>query len=53
MVIYQVVNEENQPVAEHQSCDNAVHSAENFTLWYADHYYHVEELESNDLIFEN
>ena len=45
MVIYQVVNEQNQSVGEHQSRDNALHSAENFTLWDSDHYYHVEEME--------
>ena len=53
MVIYQVVNEQNQPVAEHQSRDNAIHSAENFTLWYADHYYHVQELESDEMMFDD
>lgn len=43
MNIYQVVDEENNLVCEYQYRDTAVHSAEDMTLWFAEHYYHVEE----------
>lgn len=44
MIIYQVVDEENNLVSEYLHRDAALHSAEDMTLWYAEHYYHVEEL---------
>ena len=53
MVIYQVVNEQNQPVSEHQNRDNAIHNAENFKLWYADHYFHVEQVDSDEMTFDD
>lgn len=48
MTIYQVVDEQNIPVAEYMFRDKAMHSAEEMTVWFADHYYHVEELVSED-----
>jgi hypothetical protein len=45
MTIYQVVDEQNHPVAEYRHFDKALHSAEDMTLWFEDHYYHVETLE--------
>ncbi len=44
MIIYQVVDEENNLVSEHSQRDTAIHSAEDWTVWYEDHYYHVEEV---------
>lgn len=44
MVIYQVVDEQNHPIGEYQNFENAKHNAEDMTLWFSDHYYHVEEL---------
>lgn len=44
MTIYQVVDEENNLVSEYEHRDNALHRAEDMTLWFADHYYHIEEL---------
>jgi len=44
MTIYQVLDEQNNPVGEYQQRDKALHSAEDMTLWFAEHYYHVEEL---------
>jgi hypothetical protein len=44
MIIYQVVDEENNFVSEYAQRDVAIHSAEDLTVWFADHYYHVEEL---------
>jgi hypothetical protein len=44
MIIYQVVDEENNLVSEYSRRDNALHSAEDMTVWFAEHYYHVEEL---------
>lgn len=44
MTIYQVVDEENNLVCEYLYRDKALHSAEDMTIWFAEHYYHVEEL---------
>jgi hypothetical protein len=44
MIIYQVVDEENNLVSEHSHLEVAQHSAEDLTVWFADHYYHVEAL---------
>ncbi len=44
MIIYQVVDEQNNLVSEHSQRDVAIHSAEDWTVWYEDHYYHVEEV---------
>jgi hypothetical protein len=43
MIIYQVVDEKNNCVSEYSHLDAAIHTAEDFTVWCADHYYHVEE----------
>jgi hypothetical protein len=48
MIIYQVVDEQNNPVSEHLQFDVAMHSAEDWTVWYEDHYYHVEEVTSQE-----
>jgi hypothetical protein len=45
MQIYQILDEQNNPVAEYSSLDYALHNAENLTFWHTDHYYHVEEIE--------
>ncbi|MDP1659634.1 MAG: hypothetical protein Q8L73_09845 [Methylotenera sp.] len=44
MIIYQVVDEENNLVSEYSRLEAAQHSAEDLTVWFADHYYHVEAL---------
>ena len=44
MIIYQVVDEENNFVSEYLHRDIAYHNAEEMTVWFSDHYYHVEEL---------
>lgn len=44
MIVYQVVDEENKLVSEHSQRDTAIYSAQDWTLWYEDHYYHVEEV---------
>jgi len=44
MVIYQVVDEQNNPVGEYQNLDKAKLDASDMTLWFSDHYYHVEEM---------
>jgi len=44
MIIYQVVDKENNLVSEHSHLEIAQHNAENFTVWFAGHYYHVETL---------
>ena len=44
MTIYQVVDEQNNPVCEYLYRDKALHSAEDMTVWFSDHYYHVEEM---------
>lgn len=45
MFIYQVLDEQNYPVAEYSDLDFALYNAQNLTLWHSDHYYHVEEIE--------
>ena len=44
MIIYQVVDEQNNLVSEHFQLNAAIHSAKDWTVWYEDHYYHVEEV---------
>ena len=44
MKIFQVVDEQNHLVSEYQHLDVALHRAEDMTLWFAEHYYHIEEL---------
>lgn len=46
MTIYQVLDEENNLYGEYVNLENAVRSAQTFTLWNEDHYYHVGELKS-------
>jgi hypothetical protein len=48
MIIYQVVDEQNNLVSEHLQRDIALQSAEDWTVWYEDHYYHVEEVTSQE-----
>jgi len=45
MQAYQVLDEQNNPVAEYSNLDCALHDAENLTFWHAEHYYHVEEID--------
>ena len=45
MTIYQVVNEQNYPVYEFQSFENAVQEAEMLNEWHEDHYFYVEMAE--------
>lgn len=49
MIIYQVVDEENNLVSEHSQLNVAMHSAEDWTVWHEDHYYHVEALALRDI----
>ena len=44
MITYQVVDEQNNLVSEYTQRDVAMHSAEDWTFCYEDHYYHVEEV---------
>lgn len=48
MTIYQVVDEENNLVCEYQYRGTAIHSAEDMTVWFANHYYHIEEAVTHD-----
>lgn len=45
MQVYQVLDEQNNAVAEYSSLDYALHSAEDLTFWHTDHYYHVQEID--------
>lgn len=45
MSVYQVMDEENQCVATFQFRQEAVYTAQDFTVWDEEHYYHVEELD--------
>ncbi len=49
MTIYQVVDEQNHPVGEYLDYDKARHNAEDLTLWYSEHYYHVERMEFKEV----
>jgi hypothetical protein len=44
MLVYQVLDEQNNPVAEYSDLDYALHNAQSLTFWHTDHYYHVEEI---------
>lgn len=44
MMVYQVLDEQNNPIAEHSELGYAQHDAETMTFQHADHYYHVEEV---------
>lgn len=45
MRIFQVLDEQNQMIAEYTDFDYALNNAETLTLWHSEHYYHVEEIE--------
>jgi hypothetical protein len=47
MMVYQVLDEQNNPIAEHSKSADAQHYAETMTFQHADHYYHVEEVSIN------
>lgn len=44
MMVYQVLDEQNNAIAEYSNLDYALHNAESLTFWHEDHYYHVEEI---------
>lgn len=44
MIVYQVVDEQNNLASAHSQRGVAIHGAEDWTVWYEDHYYHVEEV---------
>lgn len=44
MMVYQVLDEQNNPIAEFSDLDYALQNAQTMTFWHSDHYYHVEEL---------
>lgn len=44
MTIYQVLDEQNNPIGEYSDLDYALHNAESLTFWHEDHYYHVQEI---------
>ncbi|MGB7816679.1 MAG: hypothetical protein WBL28_10055 [Methylotenera sp.] len=46
MTIYQVLDEEDHLYGEYMDLENAVRSAQTFSLWNEDRYYHVDEMES-------
>jgi len=45
MTMYQVMDEENHCIATFHHFQEAIYSAQDFTLWDDEHYYHVEELD--------
>lgn len=45
MALYQVMDEENQCVGTFHYFQDAVYTAQDFTVWDEEHYYHVEELD--------
>lgn len=46
-MVYQVLDEQNNPIAEHSKPADAQHNAETMTSQHADHYYHAEEVSIN------
>jgi hypothetical protein len=44
MMVYQVLDEQNNPIAEYSDLDYALQNAQTMTFWHTDHYYHVEEI---------
>jgi hypothetical protein len=49
MIIYQVLDEQNQIYTEFTDFNKALSSAQDLTLWNQYHYYHVAKLELEDL----
>jgi hypothetical protein len=45
MTMYQVMDEENHCIATFHHFQEAIYTAQDFTLWDDEHYYHVEELD--------
>lgn len=45
MTMYQVMDEENHCIATFHHFQEAMYTAQDFTLWDDEHYYHVEELD--------
>lgn len=45
MTQYQVMDEENHCIATYQHLQEAMYTAQDFTLWDEEHYYHVEALD--------
>lgn len=45
MTTYQVMDEENHCIATFQYLQEAMYTAQDFTVWDEEHYYHVEALE--------
>jgi len=48
MTIYQIINEQNNPVEEFVDLHNATIEAEKLNLWEEDHYFYVAEIELDD-----
>jgi hypothetical protein len=48
MTIYQIINEQNNPVEEFVNLHNATIEAEKLNLWEEDHYFYVAEIELDD-----
>ncbi len=49
MMVYKVVDEQNNAIAEFSNLDYALHNAESLTFWHEDHYYRVEEVNFSEL----
>lgn len=45
MTMYQVMDEENHCIATFHHFHEAMYTAQDFTVWDDEHYYHVEELD--------
>ncbi len=45
MTIYQIINEQNDPVEEFFDLRDATLEAEKLNLWEEDHYFYVAEIE--------
>lgn len=49
MIVYQVLNEQNQVYTEFTDYNKALNSAQDLTLWDEYHYYRVAKLELEEL----
>jgi hypothetical protein len=49
MIVYQVLNEQNQVYTEFTDFNKALNSAQDLTLWDEYHYYRVAKLELEEL----
>lgn len=50
MMVYQVLDENNNKVGEYSNLDYALENAHNLTIWHGNHIYHVQEIQLTEFL---